>query len=96
MKADTVHYCKSLVASVEKDHVFIEQYFHTSQGDEDLNYHTLQPRDFVYRKRHLQKVFSRSLERPLPLGTVSQSLCHQTSGNRLVDSHITSKEGTKP
>ena len=49
-----LQYWKGLISSIKNNHVLVEQFFHsTFSGDGDLKYHTLQPGDFIYWKRHL-------------------------------------------
>ena len=56
IKGDKLQYCKGLIACIKDNHVLVEQSFHSvPQEDKDLKHHTLQSKDFVYWKRHLQK-----------------------------------------
>lgn len=74
------------MASIKNNCALVEQSFHSALlGDDNLKNHTLQPGDFVCWKRHLQKDSSTLLERSFS-GTTNQPSCHQTPGNRLLDS----------
>ena len=56
IKGEILHYWKRLIASIKNNHVLVEQSFQSAlSGDKDLKYHTLQPGDFIYWKKHLQK-----------------------------------------
>ena len=56
IKGEIFQHCKGLIASIKNNYVLIEQSFHSVPlGDEDIKHHILQPGDFVYCKRVLQK-----------------------------------------
>ena len=56
IKRDILQYCKGLITSSENNHALGLQSFHSIlPRDEDLKHQTLQPRDFIYWKRYLQK-----------------------------------------
>lgn len=49
IKEEVLQHSKGLTASIISNHVLIEQSFHSEPlGNKDLNYHTLQPGDFIY------------------------------------------------
>lgn len=56
IKGGILQYCKSLFVSSKNNHALVEQSFLSElPGYEDFKHHTLQPGDFIYWKRHLQK-----------------------------------------
>ena len=56
IKGEVLQYCKGQVVSIKNNHALVEQSFHSAPlGVDDLKHHILQPRDFVYWKRHFQK-----------------------------------------
>lgn len=90
IKGDVLQICKGLIAAIKNNHTLVEQSSHSAlPGDDNLKRHILQHGDFVYWKRHLQKDLTLS-------ETANQLLSHQTPGKRLLDSHNTSTESTRP
>ena len=63
---------------------------------EDLKHHTLQPREFVYRKRHLQKDSLQPHWKGHYQVLLTNPCAMKLPRNRLLDPCVTSKESTKP
>lgn len=56
----------------------------------------MQPGDFTYWKRHLQKKLSSNLLKNPLSGPANQAFCFKTPANRPLDSHDTSKKVPNP
>ena len=55
IKGDIFQHRKGLIASIESNHILVEQSFHSVlPGDKDLKHHSLYLGIFAYWKRHLQ------------------------------------------
>lgn len=73
-----------------------EQSFHsTLLGDQRLKHHLATQRFHLLEKASPKITVFNSV-RNASSGTASQPLCFQTPRNRLLDSHVTPKESTKP
>ena len=56
IEGEILQYINGLIASIKNNYALVQQSFHSVLlGDEDLKHHTLQPKDFIYCKTHLQK-----------------------------------------
>lgn len=92
---DILLYCKSLTTSIKNNHALVEPPFcSTLPEDKDRKHHTPQPGGFVYWKRYLQK---NSLQPHWkgPYQVLLTNPC-KTPRSRLLDPHVTLKEGTEP
>lgn len=94
VKGDILECYEGLIDSMDKSHALVKQSFHhTLQESEHLNIHALQPGDFVYWKRHLNKD---SLQ-PRCKGPYQVLLPNaRAAGGRLLDTRVTPEEDTKP
>ena len=56
IKGEILYYYKHLIILIKSNHILLDQSFHSALSrDEDLKHHSLQPGDFIYWKRDLQK-----------------------------------------
>ena len=56
IKGDMVQLCKALIKSVENNHTMVERSFHSVlPHHRNSSHHNLQPRAFIYWKRHFWK-----------------------------------------
>ena len=95
IKEEILQYCKGLIASTKNNHALVEQSFHiVLSEDEVLKHHTLYLVILsIVKETSRRTLFNLLLERPLS-GTANQPFCCQTPGNKLLDSHDTTKEST--
>ena len=95
IRGDRLQYCKGLITCTKNNQALAEQSFHSMlPRDEDLKYHILQPRGFIYRKRHLQKNSLQFSQWKDPCGILITNPYADTLLG--VDSCVTSIESTKP
>lgn len=95
IKGDRLQYCKGLITCTKNNQALAEQSFHSMlPRGEDLKYHILQSRGFIYRKRHLQKTCLQFSQWKDPCGIL---ITDPYAGTLLgVGSCVTSEEITKP